>query len=66
VSGSAWNHCPDVRGMGVRVSVESATPEAAARIQRAEAIKNGGKTEAEAFPARAQRAAAKQRPQNPN
>lgn len=24
VSGSAWNHCPDVRGMGVRVSVESA------------------------------------------
>ena len=24
VSGSAWNHCPDVRGMGVRGSVESA------------------------------------------
>ncbi|MGU0674310.1 hypothetical protein ACSER5_16390, partial [Pseudomonas aeruginosa] len=23
-SGSAWNHCPDARGMGVRVSVESA------------------------------------------
>ncbi|MGU1850104.1 chromosome partitioning protein ParB, partial [Pseudomonas aeruginosa] len=22
--GSAWNHCPDARGMGVRVSVESA------------------------------------------
>lgn len=42
------------------------TPEAAARIQRAEAIKNGGKTEAETFPARAQRAAAKQRPQDPN
>ncbi|MDD1832213.1 DUF1833 domain-containing protein, partial [Pseudomonas aeruginosa] len=24
VSGSAWNHCPDARGVGVRVSVESA------------------------------------------
>lgn len=42
------------------------TPEAAARIQRAEAIKNGGITEADTFPARAQKAAAKQHPKKPN
>jgi len=32
VSGSAWNHCPDVRGMGVRVSVESASNLASAKM----------------------------------
>ncbi|MFV3412998.1 hypothetical protein ACNFH8_12125 [Pseudomonas sp. NY15436] len=36
------------------------TPAAAARIQRAEALKHGGKVTADSFPARAQKAAAQQ------
>lgn len=42
------------------------TPEAAARIQSAEAIKHDGKMAADSFPARAQKAAAKQQAKKPN
>lgn len=42
------------------------TPEAAARIQRVEAQRNGGKVDAGTFPARAQKAAAKPQPKKPN
>lgn len=42
------------------------TPDAAARIQRGEALKNDGKVNAGTFPARAQKASAKQQPKKPN
>lgn len=42
------------------------TPVAAARIQRSEALRYGGKVEADTFTARAQKAAAKQQPKKPN
>lgn len=42
------------------------TPDAAARIQRTEALNNDGKVDAGTFPARAQKAAAKQQQKKPN
>lgn len=42
------------------------TTDAAARIQSAEALNNDGKVNAGTFPARAQKAAAKQQPKKPN